>query len=153
MHRIPVKEIMQLDVITVTPQELVVDADEIMEEFGIRRLPVVDDEGFLIGIVTDTDVLEAEAADSVVSSYDPAAAHDWLTVGDIMSPNVITLTPEATVGELAQLLLREKIGGVPVVAPGADVAGRPRMVGIVTESDIFKLLAQAWAGETAQVEG
>ena len=73
MHRLFVREIMQTSVITISPEELVVDAAQVMEDFNIRRLPVVDDDDFLVGIVTDTDILEAETADSVINSYDPDA--------------------------------------------------------------------------------
>ena len=59
MHRIPVNQIMQRSVITIHPTALAADAAQLMAEFTIRRLPVVDDEGCLVGIVTDTDVLEA----------------------------------------------------------------------------------------------
>ena len=90
MHRLLVREIMQTSVITISPEELVVDAAQVMEDFNIRRLPVVDDDDFLVGIVTDTDILEAETADSVINSYDPDAPTEWLSVADIMTPDVIT---------------------------------------------------------------
>ena len=105
----------------------------------MRRLPVVDDEECLVGIVTDADVLEAETAGSVRSSYEPGVEVEWLTVADIMTNDVITIGPQATVGELALTLIEHKIGGVPVVEPQAEGAGlcAVQVIGIVTETDIF----------------
>lgn len=149
MHRMLVRDIMQTSVIQIAPDELVVDAAQVMEEFTIRRLPVVDEDDFLVGIITDTDVLEAETADSVISSYDPDANQEWLTVADIMTPGVITIAPDATVGQLAQLFLAHKIGGAPVVEPDAQYPKRVHLIGIVTEMDIFRMIADAWERELA----
>ncbi|MCB0070584.1 MAG: CBS domain-containing protein [Caldilineaceae bacterium] len=151
MHRLFVREIMQTSVITISPEELVVDAAQVMEDFNIRRLPVVDDDDFLVGIVTDTDILEAETADSVINSYDPDAPTEWLSVADIMTPDVITIAPDATVGQLAQLFLEHKIGGAPVVEPDARFPKRVHLIGIVTEMDIFQMIADAWERELAAV--
>lgn len=149
MHRVPVSQIMQRSVITVHPQELVADAAQLMEEFNIRRLPVVDDDELVVGIVTDTDVLEAETAGSVLNSYDPDAEDEWLTVADIMTAEVITIQPDATVGQLAATLMEHKIGGVPVVEADPGQPQRLHLVGIVTEMDIFAMIANAWQAELA----
>ena len=149
MHRLLVREVMQTSVITIGPEELVVDAARLMEEHGIRRLPVVNtmaDDG-LVGIITDSDVLEAETADSVLSAYDPDVDQEWLAVADIMTNEVATIGPDATVGQLAQLFLDERIGGVPVVVPAADDPDRLQVVGIITEADVFRLIADAWTAE------
>ncbi len=147
MHRIPVRQIMTQDVVTVRPEALVVDAARVMEELNLRRLPVVDDDGALLGIITDSDILQVEAAgDAIRNSYEPEADEEWLTVGDVMTREVVTIDVEATVGELATLLIEHKVGGVPVV--GWDDPSRPqaaRVVGIVTETDIFRMIAGAWA--------
>ncbi len=144
MHRVPVREIMQTSVITLTPEALAGDAAQVMEEFGIRRIPIVDEEGYLVGIVTDTDVLEAETAESVLSSYEPGLEKEWLSVGDIMTRDVITIPPEATVGQVVSIFLEKKVGGLPVVEPDPQQPRRLRVVGIVTETDIFRLIARAW---------
>lgn len=149
MHRLLVREVMQTSVITIGPEELVVDAAGLMEEHGIRRLPVVDTmaEDGLVGIITDSDVLEAETADSVLSAYDPDVDQEWLAVADIMTNEVVTIGPDATVGQLAQLFLDERIGGVPVVVPAPDDPDRLQVVGIITEADVFRLIADAWVAE------
>jgi len=144
---------MQRSVITIHPTALAVDAAQLMAEFTIRRLPVVDEEGCLVGIVTDTDVLEAETANQVLNNYEPGAETEWLAVGDIMSRTVITIPSDATVGELAQHLMDHKVGGLPVVEADANHCNHQRLVGIVTETDIFRLIAQAWQAEQDKETG
>lgn len=150
MHRIPVRDIMQTSVITVLPDTLVPDAAQTLEQFQIRRLPVVDEAGCLVGIVTNVDIREAEAASSTVNNYEPDADKKWLTAADIMNRELVTIDVTATVGQLAVLLMEQKIGGVPVVAPDPQYCNRVRLVGIVTETDIFRMIADAWRqGELA----
>jgi len=135
-------------VVTIGPDELAVDAAQLMEEFEVRRLPVVDDEDCLVGIVTDTDVLEAETTEHVLKSIEPNGAAEWLAVEDIMSDEVVTVTEDCSVGELAALLVRHKVGGVPVVE---QVDKRcKRVIGIVSETDIFRMIADAWEADRAQ---
>lgn len=153
MHRIPVNQIMQRSVITIRPTALAADAAQLMAEFNIRRLPVVDEEDCLVGIVTDTDVLEAETANRVLNNYEPGAETEWLAVGDIMSRTVFTISADATVGELALHLMEHKVGGLPVVAADALHCHRQRLVGIVTETDIFRLIAEAWQAEQDKETG
>jgi CBS domain-containing protein len=152
MHRVPVRDIMKTPVYTIHPEELAADAAAVMEHHGIRRLPVVDDEGYLVGIVTDTDVLEAETAGSVLSSYEPGVEEQWLSVSDVMTPEpeVISVEPDATVGELVLLLMEHKIGGLPVVEPDPNAPRRRRVVGIVSETDIFRMIAEAWQEEVKE---
>lgn len=150
MHHVPVREIMYHPVITIHPNALSADAAELMDEFGIRRIPVVDDDGYLVGIVTDADVLEAETAESMLSSYEPGVEEEWLSIADIMTRDVVTVAPDATVGELVIALMEHKVGGLPVVEADAQQPKRMKVVGIVTETDIFKMIADAWRDEEAE---
>ena len=61
------------DVISIHPERLIADAAELMEEFDVRHLPVLDEDSCIVGIVTDSDIREAETAGSVLSSYEPDA--------------------------------------------------------------------------------
>jgi acetoin utilization protein AcuB len=148
MHRLPVRQIMTPDPITIGPDRLVADAADLMEKHGVRHLPVLDEDEWLIGIVTDSDIRDAETAGSVLSSYEPEADPRWLTVSDIMTPDVVTIHPDATVGQLAVTLIENKIGGVAVVEPDARYPKRLHLVGIVTETDIFTMIADAWQAES-----
>ena len=152
MHHVLISQIMQRSVITIQPTALAVDAAQRMAEFTIRRLPVVDEQACLVGIVTDTDVLEAETADQVLNTYEPGAETKWLSVGDIMTREVITITPDATLGELAQRLMEHKVGGLPVVETDPQHCDQQRLVGIVTETDIFRLIAEAWQAEQLLID-
>jgi acetoin utilization protein AcuB len=149
MHRIPVRQIMHTPVITIQPEALAADAAELMERKTLRRLPVVDEQGLLVGIVTDADVREAEAAESIFSNLEPGVEEEWLAVSDIMTRDVITIEPDATVGQLVMLMIEHKIGGVPVVEPGLSPK-QLELIGIVTETDIFQMLADAWRQEEAR---
>jgi acetoin utilization protein AcuB len=144
MHQIPVHAMMQRAVITTQPTALVADAAQLLEEFQIRRLPVVDQAGCLVGIVTDTDIREVEAASIPLNNYEPGVEEQWLTVGDIMTREVVTISASATVGELAVKLMEHKVGGLPVVEPDPQNPQRQHLVGIVSETDIFRLIADAW---------
>ena len=95
MHHRLVSEIMSAPVITIDPDALAVDAAELMENNNVRRIIVVDQDGYMCGIVTDADVLEAKTAESMISPYDPAYDEKWLTVRDVMTAEVITIMPEA----------------------------------------------------------
>jgi CBS domain-containing protein len=149
MHRIPVRQIMHTPVVTIYPDALAADAAELMESKTLRRLPVVDEQGHLVGIVTDADVREAEAAESIFSNLEPGVEEEWLAVSDIMTREVITIEPDATIGQLVMLMIEHKIGGVPVVQPGASPK-QLELIGIVTETDIFQMLADAWRQEEAR---
>ena len=150
MHRIPVRQVMQSSVFTIGPDALAGDAAQLMEQHNVRHLPVVDEEDCLVGIVSDSDVREAETAGSVLSSYEPGVEADWLTVADIMTSDVITIEPDASLGELAVMLMERKVGGVPVVEPHSEWPKRRRLVGIVTEVDIFAVIAEAWRADAEQ---
>lgn len=149
MHRIPVRQIMTESVVTVHPEELVVDAAQLMEEFDLRRLPVIDDDNCVVGIITDSDVLQVEAAGQALNSYEPIDEESWLTVAEIMTGDVVTIPIDATVGELATVLTEHKVGGVPVVTSDPRFPKRLRLAGIVTETDIFRMIAEAWKAYVA----
>lgn len=128
-----VKDWMTPDPITIGPNTTLPEANRLMKECGIRRLPVVDN-GRLVGIVTLGDVREASPSTATsLSIYELNYLLSRLTVGQIMSHDPIAITPETSIEAAARLMLEHKIGGLPVV-DGAKV------VGIITESDIFRLL-------------
>ncbi len=93
----------------------------LMQEKRLRRLPVVDDDGQLVGIIVERDLLVA------AMRY----LQSRVEVGDLMTRNVVTVGPDTDLNEVARTMLDRKIGGLPVVEHG-------RLVGIVTESDIFR---------------
>ncbi len=135
-----VREIMTSPAIVIHPDASITEVQALMEEHGIRRLPVVDADGRLVGIVSAGDLREAMAvqAASVVNPYAPEATEGWLTVAEIMTPDPITITPDEPIWRVAELFIEHKIGGLPVVDEQDD------LLGIVTESDLLRLVVEAW---------
>ncbi len=109
-----------------------------MTEKRIRRLPVVD-RGKLVGIITLGDVRGAEpSAASTLSVWEMNNLLTKLTVSEIMTRDPTTISQEATISTVAEIMLEKKFSGLPVV----DEAGK--LVGIITESDIFRLVVREW---------
>lgn len=126
---------MTRDVITVEPDVSMMKASKILKEKQIRRLPVVDAGRKLIGIVTDRDI--KEASPSKATTLDIHELYYLLSeikVKDIMTIKPFTITPNNTIEKAALLMMEKRVGGLPVV----DEQGV--IVGIITESDIFKVL-------------
>lgn len=144
MKDILVKDLMTRDVITISPDTSLAEAHHIMKSYEIRRLPVVE-HGELIGIVTRGDVRGAEPSHATtLSIWEINYLLARTTVRDIMSPRPLTVQQSASVREAAKLMLDKKISGLPVL----DMAGN--VIGILTESDIFRMIAQMWAPPEAE---
>jgi acetoin utilization protein AcuB len=134
-----VKDWMTSDVVTISPETTVPDAHRLMTEKGIRRLPVLKD-GQLVGIVTRGDVRGAEPSGATtLSMWELHYLLAKLKIKEIMTRNPITISQDATIGGAAQLMLDNRISGLPVV----DRSGK--VVGIITESDIFRMVVQQWS--------
>jgi CBS domain-containing protein len=134
LSHIKVVEWMSSPVISVSPETSMSTAYRLMKEKNIRRLPVVKNHR-LVGIVTLGDVREARPSQATtLSIWEMSELLEQLTVNGIMSHEVLTITPDNTVIDAALLMLNRKISGLPVV----DSEGN--LVGILTESDIFRML-------------
>lgn len=137
MKRKLVKDWMTLEVVTISPYTTWLEADRIMTENRIRRLPVVD-HGRLVGIVTRGDVRSAQPSNMLPRTiWALSYMLSELGIEEIMTPHPLTISPQATLAEAAQIMLEKKISGLPVV----DADGQ--VVGIITESDIFRLMVKA----------
>jgi acetoin utilization protein AcuB len=125
-----VADIMTKYPVTVTPAETVGHADELMFENHIRQLPVIKDKE-LVGIITDRDI-RSFLSGSLMEG--PEAREKALNtkIGEIMTNNPITLSPEDDLEEAVELLIEEKIGGIPVVDEAEG------LVGIVTYVDVLR---------------
>jgi CBS domain-containing protein len=136
-----VKDWMTREVVTVSPETTLPEAHRLMMEKKIRRLPVVA-HGRLMGIVTRGDVRGAEPSGATsLSIWEINYLLSKLKVEEIMTPRPVTISADETIGEAARLMLEKKISGLPAV----DREGR--VVGIITESDIFRLVAREWHKE------
>ena len=113
----------------------------LLQECRIRRAPVVDAAEQLVGIVTEGDINRvSDSHVTDVRDYDLHHRVADLPIGAIMTREVLTVTPNWPIMRVAQLLLDHRIGGVPVLEAG-------RIVGVVTESDLFRLIVRRQIGE------
>ncbi len=133
-----VRDWMTPDVITVTPDTPLVEADRLVVDHMIRRLPVVEN-GKLVGICTYGDIREARPSPATsLSVWELNYLLSQLTVREIMTSQPVTVAAAATISEAARLMLNNQISGLPVVD------AQNHLVGIITESDIFRLVVQHW---------
>mgnify|MGYP002066152551 FL=1 len=122
-------------VITVAPDDTLKRAADLLAENRVHRLPVLKD-GRLVGIVSDSDIRNAAVRDS--SPVSPPGS--WI-VGEIMTREVITVTPWDTVEDALLVLQKKRLGSLPVVEEN-------RVVGIITKADVLAALI-----ETLDIEG
>ncbi len=131
-----IRDMMTKNPMTVESETLVMDAQKIMKENGIRRLPVVD-KGKLVGIITKHDLLEASPSPATsLSVHELNYLLSKMKVKEIMKKNPLTLTPDTPFEEALKIGQEKKIGAFPVVENG-------KVVGIATESDIVRFLTRA----------
>ena len=134
MEKRLVKDWMTPDPIAVHPQQTLPQANSLMKNHNVRRLPVVDD-GRLVGIVSSGDIREAQPSDaSSLSIYEAAYLIGLMSVDSIMTPDPITIDADAPVAEAARVMLENKVGGIPVVSRDGT------LVGIITETDICRVV-------------
>jgi acetoin utilization protein AcuB len=145
-----VRDLMTKNPITVDSETLVLDAQKIMAENNIRRLPVVD-KGKLVGIVTMHDILMASPSPATsLSIYELNYLLAKMKVKEIMKKNPITVTPDTTFEEALRIGQEKKVGSFPVMENG-------KLVGITTESDlvrfVIRILGLKEEGTRITIEG
>ena len=147
MKDLLVRDWMTKKVITVDAHTTLPDAHRLMHNNKIRRLPVLD-KGKLAGIVTRSDIREASPSDATtLSVWELHYLLSKLEVRGIMTPDPITIRSNATIKEAAAQMYTHKIGGLPVVD------GDGKLVGIITESDIFRILIAWFEEQEGQADG
>lgn len=133
--------------ITVGPDQTVTAARSCLQDNRIRRIPVIDSEGELVGIVSQRDILNIMPSIVDGSSAGSSCIPDSIRIKEIMTPNPMTVEPLTPLETVARQMRKNKIGGIPVVDGG-------RLVGIITESDIFAAFMEVLGadGEGARIE-
>lgn len=135
-----VRERMTASPITVHPETSFQDAFQLLREKKIRRLPVVDKAGELVGIVVEKDLLYASPSPATsLNVYEVHYLLSKLAIQDVMTKRVITIGDDCPLEEAARIMIDHKIGSLPVVH-------HKRLVGIITETDVFKVMAEALGG-------
>jgi len=130
---IKVNEIMSLNPHTINANSNLQAACLKMTEKQIRHLPVTDDHGVIVGLISERDLLAVQDSRlSTLSPSDKKAKYEEIKIADFMSRNVITVSPEAGLREAAIYLQRHRIACLPVIA-------QDKLVGIVTDSDFVEV--------------
>lgn len=152
MREVKVSEAMTPDPITVRPDTSVSDLADLMIEANVGGLPVVDRDGDLVGIVTESDLVVQDSEVrfprfvSFLAGYVfvPGSLHRFeekfkkavaATAGEVMSEDVVTIDADASVEDAATLMTRRKLKRLPVMSAG-------RLVGILAERDIVRLISR-----------
>ncbi len=141
-----VADVMSTDLITVNPSTSLKEAATRMLQSGVSGLPVVDDGGRLVGIVTEADFVDQEATHDWAERYrllDPlfgrgqSALRDAEVVGDVMTETLVTVEPAARVARAARLMVERDVKRLPVLDAGGT------LVGIISRADIMRVFARS----------
>lgn len=131
-----VSERMKHPVLTITKEVPVQEALARMLKDKVRRYPVVDAKGKLIGIVTDSDLMNASPSEATtLSVWEVNFLLSKITVERVMASKVISVSEDTTIEEAARIMADSRIGGLPVLRDG-------RLVGIITETDLFHIFLE-----------
>jgi len=143
MPETKVKDVMTREVRTVQRNDQLALADRLMRDERIRHLPVIDEAGDVCAVVSQRDLFRGALLRALgYGSRAEDAMLRQVVVKEAMSPAIFTTTPETPLAEAARVMIERKIGCLPVLEAG-------KLVGIVTETDFVRLIAEgtASAGE------
>jgi len=146
LRRRRVSEIMREEVVTLAASETLDLTQDVMNLGRVRHMPVLDGDR-LVGIVSRRDVLEASLSRAL--DFDAASRRSFLRsveVGEVMAKELVTVDPDTTLADAARLLVRRKIGCLPVVDPDG------RLLGLVTETDLLSAAYLDDVEEDAAIE-
>ncbi len=123
-------------VITVSPEIPIQEAMAQMRREKVRRFPVVNDKGQMVGIVSEKDLLNAAPSDATsLSVFEVNYLLSKITVERVMTRDVITIDDDCPIEEAARIMADKKLGSLPVLRDG-------KLVGIITETDLFKVFLE-----------
>ena len=135
-----VRECMTPNPVTITTDVSVPQALRLMLDKKVRRLPVLDRRGKLVGIVSDKDLLHASPSQATsLSVWEMNELLGKLKVKEVMTREVVTVSEELPIEEAARIMADHKIGGLPVMR-------EQTLAGIITETDLFKVLLELLGG-------
>ncbi len=141
-----VKNWMSKPAVTIDVNASMNDAIKLLKKYDIKMLPVME-KGKLVGIITDRDIKRASASDATtLEIHELLYLISNITIKEIMTKNPVTVPPDYTIEETAEVLLKHKISGVPVVDHYGMVAG------VVTQNDIFKTIVSLTGAEKRGIQ-
>jgi CBS domain-containing protein len=126
-----VKEVMKTQLVTLNADVKLGFANDIMYLGRIRHLPVVRGEA-LVGILTQRDLYRASLTSILTNWKENKEFLDSIRVSEVMTKNVITISPDATMEDAAQIMIDKKVGGLPVVQE------KTKLIGLITETDVLQ---------------
>jgi len=126
-----VKDVMKTQLVTLNADSKLGFANDIMYLGRIRHLPVVKGET-VAGILTQRDLYRASLTSILTNWKENKEFLDSIKVSEVMTKNVITVSPDATIEEAAQIMIDKKVGGLPVVKE------KNKLVGLITETDVLQ---------------
>jgi len=150
-----VGDVMTRNPITIDPESPLATAMAVMKKAGIRHLPVTDEAGQLLGIITDRDLRSAAFTPALTEHLTVRGQRraallgttlDELRVRDAMTWGVVTTHPEVSVGQAARILFFGRFGSLPVVDD-------TKLVGLLTERDMLRALSLLMPDPPVDVEG
>jgi acetoin utilization protein AcuB len=150
-----VRDMMTRNPITIDPEAPLATAMAVMKKEQIRHLPVIDDAGRLLGLLTDRDVRSAAFAPALIEHFPVstqrrarrvAQSLEELRVRHAMTWDVVTTHPEATLEHAARVMFYGRFGSLPVLE-GA------KLVGILTERDVLKGMSLLMPEPPVDIEG
>jgi acetoin utilization protein AcuB len=128
--------------VTIRPDTSLHDALRIMRESKVRRLPVLSQEGKLVGIVLEKELLYASPSPATtLSVYEMNYLIGKIKVEDLMTRDVITVEEDCPLEEAARIMVDNRVGGLPVMRGD-------QLVGMITESDLFKIFLELLGART-----
>lgn len=137
-----VRERMTAHPVTVTPETSLHDALRAMREAKVRRLPVLGKAGKLVGIVLEKDLLYASPSPATsLSVYELNYLVSKITVNELMTRDVVTVSEDCPLEEAARIMVDNNISGLPVMRGDT-------LVGMITESDLFKIFLELLGART-----
>jgi CBS domain-containing membrane protein len=135
-----VSDVMTREVVTLDRNERLIHADDVMRLGRIRHLPVIDNDGALVGIISQRDLFHSGLVQALgYGTHAQRKALDMVVVKEAMKSEVFTIAPDALLSAAAGLMLERKIGCLVVIE-------NQKISGILTESDFVKLAVELPSG-------
>jgi CBS domain-containing protein len=149
------RDIMTTEVLTVSPETSISELSKTLENRQVGGVPVVDKGGRLVGVITQNDLVERALDLELPPAINILDLHIYLqipshlfhrvekmlgtTVGDCMSPNPVTVAPDAPVSRIAALMAKQKVHTIPVLEGG-------KLVGVIGKMDLVRAMAREPGG-------
>ena len=143
-----VGEVMSAPAITVSAQTLTRRALKMLDEYGITAMPVVDVDGWVIGVVSEADLLRDEILPDSRTHMIPVSITEWgppQRVGDVMSTHALTVSSSTDLADAVDLMTSTVVKSLPVVDGG-------RVVGVISRRDVVHVLARRDDSIRAELE-